>query len=151
MSEYQLRNVYQTSLDRAGLAIGFAGLIGAALSVVLTVAGGHAAPLAILAAIVLGWLLSVLAITAVGAPIWLVMHVNGRRGPGHAMLIGGVIGFLLLLFGQTYGFGFADAPPIDPRTLLFRWASAAATSLIFAAITAATGYAMWRIAYRRVG
>ncbi len=149
MAEFELHHAYQTSLDRAGLAIGFGGLIGAALSVVLTIAGGHSGALGVFAAIVLGWLFSVLAITAVAAPIWLVLHTSGRRGPGHAALVGGVTGFVLLLFSQTYGFGLFDAPPSDMRTLLFRWLSAALLSLLFAGLTAVTGYAMWRVAYRR--
>lgn len=140
---------YHTSLDRAGLAIGFGGLIGGALSTVLTLAGGRGDALSLLLAFVLGWIFSVLAITAIAAPIWLMMHASGRRGPHHAVLAGGAIGFTLLLFGQTYGFGLVDAPPSDMRSLLFRWASAAATGLIFAAISGATGYLMWRIAYRR--
>ncbi len=148
MTEY-VSSRYHTSLDRAGLAVALGGVIGAAASAALTIAGGGVGPLAIVAAVVLGWVFTVLAIGAVGAPIWLVMHAMGRRGPGHAILVGGVAGFALLLFSQTYGFGLVDAPPSDMRTLLFRWASAAAISLLFATLTAATGYAMWRIAYRR--
>ena len=38
----------------------------------------------------------------------------------------------------------------DALTLLFRWLSGAATSLVLAFVSALIGLAMWRVAYRRV-
>jgi hypothetical protein len=100
-----------------------------------------------------GWLIgsvfSGIAITAVGGPIWLVLHVAGHRRAWHAALVGATTAMLIFTGAQTYGFGMFDMPAIDSRTWLFRWLSALASSAILAVIAAAIGAAMWRIAYRR--
>ncbi len=61
-----------------------------------------------------------------------------------------ISGFALFLGGQTYGFGLFAMPPTDSRTLMFRWISAIATSMILAGMSAAIGLVMWRVAYRRI-
>lgn len=139
---------YQTSLDRAGLALATGGIIGGVVTTALAVAGGTAGPLGIVAALMFGSILSALAIAAVAAPVWVVMHVTNRRSAAHAALVGAAVGFVVFVAGQTYGFGMFDAPPSDWRTLLFRWLSAIATSLLLALLSAGVGVAMWRIAYR---
>lgn len=142
---------YYTSVDRAGWAVAVGGLIAGTLATMLLALGGQTSVLALLATLVVGSLLSAMAITAVGVPVWIVMHVSGRRGPAYAALVGAIIGFVLFVAGQTQGFGLADAAPSDLATQLMRWASAAATSLVLAVITALIGVAMWRVAYRRAG
>ncbi len=145
----------ETTLDRAGLAVATGGLIGGAICAGLMALGANAGgaapgPMALVAAFVLGSLVCALAITAVATPVWIFMHLSGRRRVGHAAMVGAATGFIVFVFGQTYGFGLFDAPPSDFQTLLFRWASAAATSLVLAAIAAVIGVVMWLIAYRVV-
>lgn len=142
---------YYTSLDRAGWALATGGLIGGVLTTALAVMGGTAGPIGVVVAFMLGTLLTALAIAAVAAPLWAVLHALGWHGAMQAALVGAACGFLLFLFAQTYGFGLGDAPPSDAQTLLYRWASAAATGLIMAAVSAVTGLVMWRVAYRRLG
>ncbi|OYY67741.1 hypothetical protein [Sphingomonas sp. 28-63-12] len=139
---------HETTLDRAGLAIAVGGVLGGAVATGLAALGAESGPLALVAAFMLGSLLCALAITAVAAPVWIVLHATGRRRAGHAALVGAATGFIVFVFGQTYGFGMFYAPPSDIQTLLFRWASAAATSLVLAAIAALIGLIMWRVAYR---
>lgn len=141
---------YYTSLDRAGWALATGGLLGGVLATTLAVMGGTAGPLGIAIAFILGTILSALAIAAVAVPLWAFMHAMGWHGASQAALFGGISGFLLFVFAQTYGFGLADAPPSDVQTLLYRWASAAATGLIMALVTAVIGLVMWRVAYRRM-
>ncbi len=141
---------HETTLDRVGLAIAVGGLIGGGICAGLIAMGATPGPIGLVAAFVLGSLVCALAITAVAAPVWIFMHVSGRRRAGHAALVGGATGFIVFVFGQTYGFGLFDAPVSDIQTLLFRWASAAATSVILAAIAAVIGIVMWLIAYRSV-
>jgi hypothetical protein len=141
---------YYTSVDRAGLAIATGGVIGGVLAVLLFANGGQASLFGLVAALVLGTLFSALGITAVGVPVWAVLHVSGRRGPVYAALVGAALGFLLFLAAQTGGFGLGTAVPSDAATRMVRWLSAGAISLGMAAIAALTGLAMWRVAYRRV-
>lgn len=141
---------HETTLDRAGLAITAGGLIGGAICSGLTAMGASTGPIGLVAAFVLGALVCALAITAVATPVWIFMHLTGRRRVGHAALVGAGTGFIVFVFGQTYGFGMFDAPPSDIQTLLFRWASAVATSVVLAAVAAFIGIVMWLIAYRSV-
>ena len=64
--------------------------------------------------------------------------------------LGAAIGFVLFLSAQTNGFGLAEAPPTDMATTLYRWASAAATSLLLAGVSAVIAVVMWAVAYRRI-
>lgn len=151
MSEELFRGrVYYTSLDRAGWALATGGLLGGVLATTLAVMGGTAGPVGIALAFMLGTILSALAIAAVAAPLWAFLHAMGWHGASQAALFGGICGFLLFVYAQTYGFGLADSPPSDAQTLLYRWASAAATGVIMALVTAIIGLVMWRVAYRRL-
>ncbi|MGL4314951.1 MAG: hypothetical protein ACRCSO_13280 [Sphingomonas sp.] len=141
---------YQTSVDRAGASIVVGGFCCALLAVGLMTMAGLPDPVAMVIALLVAWLLSAMAITAVAGPLWLVLHLTGRRGPLHAALTGGATGFVVFLAAQTHALGLAvDAPVTDAATTLFRWASAAATSLILALAAALIGVVMWRVAYYR--
>lgn len=141
---------YEVTLDRAGLGLAAGGLVGGVFAIGVVLIGSGPAPLELLLGLVVGTLITVMAAVAIGGPIWLLCHALGQRGPWMASLIGALAGFALFLGGQTYGFGLFAMPVIDSETLLFRWISAAATSLILALISALIGWTMWRVAYRRV-
>lgn len=146
----KLPRQYETTLDRAGLALVTGGGLGGLVVLLLVVAGGQRDPLALMTALVLGTVFTMLGVTAVGAPLWLVMHLSGYRRGWHAAALGALLALIVFVAGQTYGFGFAGAPVTDGRTLFLRWLSALATSGLLAVVAAAIGYAMWRVAYRRV-
>lgn len=142
------RGLPQTSLERAGLAIGAGGAasgVGWALLAALNGAG----PLGMLTALALGALFTMLGITALAAPVWLALHLAGHRGPGMAALTGAGLTFVLFLFAQTYGLGLGGVPPGDGATAAMRWASAAAVALVLALFGAAIAALMWWVAYRR--
>jgi len=141
---------YETSLDRAGLALGAGALVGGVFACILTGIGSGFAPLTLFVGFVIGMVITAMAAVGIGGPLWLILHVAGRRGPFAAALTGAVAGFALFLGGQTYGFGLFDAPLTDQRTMLFRWLSAIAVSLILALVSALIGWTMWRVAYRRI-
>lgn len=140
---------YDTSIDRAGLALGAGSGLAGLIIVVLVVAGGRTD----LASIIGGWLIgsifAAFAITAVGGPFWLVLHVAGLRRARHAALIGALTAMTIFVGAQTYGFGMLSVPPMDGRALLYRWLSALMTSSVLALVAAGIAVAMWRIAYRR--
>lgn len=140
---------YDTTLDRAGLALGTGSALAGVIVLILLLLGGQREPLNLLAGWLLGGIFSGLAITAVGGPVWLVMHVAGWRRAWHAALVGALIAMVIFVGAQTYGFGMFDMPEMDGRTLLFRWLSAAASSVLLAALAAGIAAIMWRIAYRR--
>ena len=148
-SEGALRR-YEGSLDRAGLALGAGGLVGGAFAAVLVGVGSGLAPLELLVGFVIGAVITTMAAVAIGGPVWIVCHALGWRGPVMAVAVGALAGFALFLGGQTYGFGAFEMPVSDAQTLLFRWISAIATSLILALVAAVIGWTMWRVAYRRV-
>lgn len=140
---------YDTTLDRAGLALGTGSALAGVIVLILLLLGGQREPLNLLGGWLLGGIFSGLAITAVGGPVWLVMHVAGWRRAWHAALVGALIAMVIFVGAQTYGFGMFDMPEMDGRTLLFRWLSAAASSVLLAGLAAAIAAIMWRIAYRR--
>ena len=140
---------YETTLDRAGLALGTGSALAGVIVLILLLLGGQREPLNLLGGWLLGGIFSGLAITAVGGPVWLVMHVAGWRRAWHAALVGALIAMVIFVGAQTYGFGMFDMPEMDGRTLLFRWLSAAASSMLLAALAAGIAAIMWRIAYRR--
>lgn len=142
---------YETSIDRVGLAIGAGGLLGGAVGVLLMVFAGTHGIGALAIALLVGSLMTALSVTALAAVPWALLHAAGRRGPVAAAVLGAVIGFVLFLGGQTYGYGFFAAPPMDARTLLYRWASGLLTSLVMALMAAGIAVVMWRVAYRKVG
>jgi hypothetical protein len=144
-----LRN-YDTTLDRAGIALATGGLLGGLFTVVLILLGGSWSPVALVVGLIVGSVISAMTVVAIGGPLWIVCHALGKRGPVAAASVGAVAGLALFLGGQTYGFGLFDMPVTDASTLMFRWLSGLATSLILAGMSAAIGLAMWRVAYRRI-
>lgn len=139
---------YETTLDRAGLALATGGVLGGLVVLLLVLAGGQRDPATLLAAWGLGALFVTLGIAAVAAPLWFALHLAGLRRARHAAALGALLAMILFVAGQTYGFGLFDAPPSDGRTALFRWLSAIATSALVAIAAAGIGAAMWRVAYR---
>ncbi|MGY2732956.1 hypothetical protein ACVWYO_000630 [Sphingomonas sp. UYP23] len=142
---------YEASLDRAGLALGAGGVVGGLFAAVLVSICSGFDPFPMLIGFLVGAVITAMAVVAIGGPIWIVCHALGRRGPWMAVSVGALAGFALFLGGQTYGFGIFAMPPEDSQTLLYRWMSAIATSLILAAVAALIGWTMWRVAYRRIG
>jgi hypothetical protein len=142
---------YETSIDRVGLAVGAGGLMGGAIGVLLMVFAGTHNVGALIAALLIGSLMTALSITALAAIPWALLHASGRRGPVAAAGLGAAIGFVLFLGGQTYGYGLFTMPAMDARTLFYRWASGFLTSLVMAAMAAGIAVVMWRVAYRKVG
>lgn len=140
---------YDMSIDRAGLALGAGSLLAGGIVLGLLLLGGQRDPLGLLGGWLIGSVFSGIAITAVGGPIWLALHVAGLRRAWHAALVGATTATLIFVGAQTYGFGMVGMPAMDGRTLLFRWLSALASSALLALIAAAIGAVMWRIAYRR--
>jgi hypothetical protein len=140
------RRIYETTLDRAGHALGAGAGIGGVLTLALVVAGGQSGPLQILTALLLGTIFCAIGIVAVAGPLWLVMHVAGLRRGHHAALIGAASALAILVGAQSWGFGPAMSP--DARTYV--WLSALGTGGLVALMAAAIGLVMWRIAYRRV-
>ena len=151
MAAEGVRYGYQASLDRAGFALVAGGIVGGVFAAGLVTIGSGLAPLEMIVGFVVGAVITAMAAVAIGGPVWLVCHVFGLRGPVMAVLVGALAGFALFLGGQTYGFGLFEMPVTDAQTLLFRWISAVATSLILALVAALIGWTMWRVAYRRVG
>jgi hypothetical protein len=140
---------YETTVDRVGLALATGGGLGGLAVLLLVIAGGQRDPLQLLTAAALGALFTTLAIAAVGAPVWLALHIAGYRRAWHAGALGGALAMILFVAGQTQGFGLFGLPG-DSDTLLFRWLSALATSALLAAVAAGIAVAMWRVAYRPV-
>jgi len=140
---------YETSLDRIGLAIGAGGLMGGAIAMLLMLFGGALAIGTLAMALLIGSVLTALAITALAAFPWMLLHAAGRRGPVSAALLGATIGFVVFLGGQTWIYGLVAMPAMDARTLLFRWASGIATALVMGMMSAGIAVVMWRVAYRR--
>jgi hypothetical protein len=154
MPQRRVRNagqLYDTSIDRAGIALGAGSALAGIIIVVLVLAGGRHDPMSIVSGWMIGSVFAALAITAVGGPLWLVMHVAGLRRARHAALIGAVTAMAIFVGAQTYGFGLFEMPPMDNRAWLYRWLSALLSSAVLALVAAAIGVVMWRIAYRRRG
>lgn len=139
---------YETTLDRAGLALAAGGLLGGLMVLALVLAAGQRDVLSLFAAGVLGTVFTTLGVTAVAAPLWLVLHVAGYRRAWHAAALGALVAMVVFVAGQTYGFGFFNAPVSDGQTIFYRWLSALATSGIVAIVAAGIALVMWRVAYR---
>jgi len=150
MAERAMLRGYVTSIDRAGLALAAGAALGGLFTAVLVLFGPSPSPFGFVIGFLIGAVITAAAAIAVGGPLWLIAHASGRRGPRAAGLIGALSGFALFLGGQTYGFSLFAMPAMDARTLMFRWFSAAATSLILALVSAAIALMMWRVAYRRI-
>lgn len=141
---------YAATLDRAGYALGAAGLVGGVLAALLVLIGSGPEPLELVVGFLVGTVITTMAAVAIGGPVWTMCHALGLRGPGMAASVGAGAGFALFVGGQTYGFGLFELPPTDGATLAFRWISAVATSVVLALVAALIGWVMWRVAYRRV-
>jgi hypothetical protein len=141
---------YEATLDRVGLALGVGAALGGTLVLGLFMLGGQRDPIALTTAWLLGTVFVGIGITAVAGPLWLVMHVAGLRRARHAALVGALAALAIFVGAQTWGFGLADMPVMDNRTLIFRWISAILTSGIVAVLAGGIGAIMWRIAYRRL-
>lgn len=140
---------YDTTIDRAGLALGVGSALAGGIVLALLLLGGQREPLTLAGGWAIGSVFAGIAITAVGGPLWLVMHVAGLRRARHAALVGAAVAMAIFVGAQTYGFGLFDMPPMDNRAWLYRWLSALASSAILALFAALIGVVMWRIAYRR--
>src|SRR5690606_25919340 len=125
---------YDTTLDRAGLALALGGALGGIVIFLLVVAAGQRDAASLVAAWVLGTIFSALGIAGAGGPLWLVLHLAGYRRAWHAAALGAGISLILFVGAQTYGFGFLAAPDSDLRTALFRWISALGTSALLAIV-----------------
>ena len=145
----RLSHRYEASLDRAGLALGVGSALAGGIVLGLLLLGGQRDPMSLAAGWAIGSIFSGIAITAVGGPLWLVMHVAGLRRARHAALVGAITAMAIFVGAQTYGFGLFEMPPMDNRAWLYRWLSALASSAVLALLAALIGMAMWRIAYRR--
>jgi hypothetical protein len=143
-----LQRRYETTIDRAGLALGTGSALSGVIVLGLLLLGGQRDPLALLVGWLIGSLFSGIAITAVGGPIWLALHIAGLRSARHAAMVGALTAMVIFVGAQTYGFGLFGMPSIDGGAWLFRWLSALATSAILGAVAAGIGAVMWRIAYR---
>lgn len=140
---------YDMTIDRAGLALGVGSALAGGIVLALLALGGQRDPLTLAGGWAIGSVFAGIAITAVGGPLWLVMHVAGLRRARHAALVGAAVAMAIFVGAQTYGFGLFDMPPMDNRAWLYRWLSALASSAILAFFAALIGVVMWRIAYRR--
>eukprot|EP01037_Dinobryon_pediforme_P030607 gene30607-34745_t len=130
---------YEASLDRAGLALGAGGIVGGLFAAVLVSVGSGLDPFPMLIGFLVGAVITAMTVVAIGGPVWIVCHALDRRGPVSAVSVGAFAGFALFLGGQTYGFGIFAMPSEDTPTLLYRWMSAIATSLVMALVSALIG------------
>lgn len=139
---------YETSLDRVGLALGAGSLAAGTIVFLLVLLGGQRDPISLATAWAAACLFCATALTALGGPLWLVMHVAGLRRGRYAALAGAVTAMAIFVGAQTYGFGLIETPIMDGRTWLYRWISALASSAMLAVLAGGTALLMWRIAYR---
>jgi hypothetical protein len=139
---------YESSIDRAGLALGVGSVLAGGIVLGLLLLGGKRDPLTLASGWMIGSVFAGIAITAVGGPLWLVMHVSGLRRPRHAALVGAITAMAIFVGEQTYGFGLFEMPPMDNGAWIYRWLSALASSAVLAVIAACIGLVMWRVAYR---
>ncbi|MGN7998234.1 hypothetical protein [Sphingomonas sp. 22176] len=137
----------ETSGARLGKALAAGSGLGGLLILMLLIAAGQRAPLALLAGWAVGTLFASMALAAVGGPIWLLLHAIGLRRGRYAAAVTGLLGLGLFVGAQSGSVMFSLAP-IDTRSwllgLAFKLAQAAAVTLLAGGI----GLAMWRIAYR---
>jgi hypothetical protein len=130
------RGDYRTSVDRVGLALACGAGLAGLTACLLVAIGGDASGRAALVALLFGTIFAALAITAIAGPVWLILHLSGRRGPAAAALSGAGIGFLLMLAADL-GRGTADT-----------WPRILGAALLTAALAGGIALAMWRVAYR---
>ena len=140
---------YETSIDRAGLALGAGSLMLGLATLLLLLPDGQYGAQSLALGFVLGTLIGALALIAVAGPLWLVLHVAGLRGPVTAALAGSVLTLILFIGAQTHGFRLFDAAAPAGDAALFRWVSALLTAGLLGIVAAGIALAMWRIAYHR--
>ena len=138
---------YTITPDRAGHAVAAGGFAIGATSLALLAFNGARGASSLVSAAMIATFFGVVAIVAVGGPIWLACHVLGRRGPGSAAGAGFGAALLLAAFAQ------ALMPPssADADAAWAAAVNAVASSLGIALIGAGVALLMWRIAYRREG
>lgn len=144
---------YRTSLDRVGWALVTGGMgVGSGVTLIAA-AGGGRGPADLAGAWLVGSGLGMLAIAALGGPVWWLAERRGRRGPLAAGLAGagvaGVATLAVLALGFGAGFG-AGRPGADAATQGALWTSAAATAAVAAFLGGLTALAMWLVAYRPI-
>jgi len=125
---------YRTSVDRAGLALACGAGIAGATACLLVAIDGEASARMALVALLVGGVFAALAITAIAGPVWLLLHLSGRRGPAAAAISGAATGFLLMLAAELGG----DSP----------WPRVLGAALLAAALAGSIALVMWRVAYR---
>ncbi len=127
---------YRTSVDRVGLALACGAALAGLTACLLVAIGGESSARAALVALLFGGIFAALAITAIAGPIWLVLHLSGRRGPAAAAISGAGTGFLLMLAADL-GSGSAAS-----------WRHILGAALLAASLAGGVALAMWRVAYR---
>lgn len=136
-------------IDRVGHALAAGASLCGLVATAFVAAGGQGDPLRLILAFLVATLFSALGIVAVAAPVWLVLHILGRRGARDAGIAGFAVALLIAVSAQTYGFGVFATDALDTGTLAYRWASAVAAALLFAVAGGGIALLMWSITYRR--
>ena len=88
---------YETTLDRAGLALGAGSILGGSVVLGLQMLGGTGDPMTLVTGWLLGAMFVAFGITAAAGPLWLVLHVAGLRGMSHAALTGAVVSLAIFV------------------------------------------------------
>lgn len=123
------------SLLAAGLAAWAAGGVTAALT------GLAAGPTGVGLGIIAGLLMLpfwIVGVCLVGGPLWLALHMNGRRDRNTALIFGGLAGAFGAPAVLIVMMGLGGAP-VDPAVLLLAPPAAIGGAL--------AGYAIWRLGY----
>lgn len=140
---------YDTSFDRAGLALGAGSLMLGLVTMLLLLPDGRYGAQSLALGFVFGTLLGALTLIAIAGPLWLVLHVAGLRGPVTAAMAGALLTVIVFVGAQTHGFGLFDQSAPANEAALFRWVSALLTAGLLGVLAAGIALAMWRIAYHR--
>lgn len=133
---------YVVTVDRAGHAVAAGGLAIAVVTTGLMFVSGLRAMGGLANTAFAAAFLGIVAIVAVGGPVWLALHASGRRGPGNAAGAGFSTAALLGVFGT------ALMPPGDAGAIV-RLLATIGNVLGIAALGAGVALMMWRIAYRK--
>ena len=107
------------------------------------------------ATFVTAWVVWVVGLTLVGAPLWVVFERAGRRTPPYALGLGAAATFiasaLLLLLMDMGGSSSLDGRDvvINGRRTAYGWSLLLSGAGLMALAGAMVGWTVWRIAYRR--